>query len=74
MKAKLTKLQVFKNAERDYLSYTKTYENILGSHKKYRAEYGVSEVEANFKKQEDYAKKRLMDLKKRMDKAKLDMI
>lgn len=74
MKAKLTKLQVFKNAERDYLNYKKTYQDILDSHKKYRAEYGVSEVEANFKKQEDYAKKRLADLKKRMDKAKLDMI
>lgn len=74
MKAKLTKLQVFKNAERDFLNYKKTYENIVDSHKKYRAEYGVSEVEANFKKQDDYAKKRLSDLKKRMDKAKLDMI
>lgn len=74
MKAKLTKLQIFKNAERDYLGYKRTYEDIVESHKKYRAEYGISEVEMNFKKKEELAKKRLADLKKKMDKAKLDLI
>ncbi|MGL4980806.1 MAG: hypothetical protein ACRCZ9_09320 [Fusobacteriaceae bacterium] len=74
MKAKLTKQQVFNNAERDYNNYKKTHQEILDSHKKYRAEYGSSEVEMNFKKQEDFAKKRLADLKKKMDKAKLALI
>lgn len=74
MKAKLTKEQVFKNAERDYLNYKRTYADIVESHKRFRAEYGVSEAETNFKRKEESARMRLGDLKRKMDKAKLDLI
>lgn len=74
MKAKLTKEQVFKNAERDYLGYKRIYADLVESHKRFRSEYGVSEAETNFKKHEESARKRLGDLKKKMDKAKLDLI
>lgn len=73
MKAKLTKLQVFKNAEREFLNFNKNHEELLESHKRYRAEYGVSEVEANFKKKEELSKKRLEQFRSKMQKAKLAM-
>ncbi|MGL4533653.1 MAG: hypothetical protein ACRC0V_03615 [Fusobacteriaceae bacterium] len=73
MKAKLTKLQVFKNAEREFLNYQKNHENLLASHKKYRLEYGISEVEVNLKRKEELSKKRLENFKIKMKKAKLDM-
>ena len=71
MKAKLSKKQIFNNAERDFNNYQRIHANLLESHEQYRKEYGTDETEANFRKQEDFSKKKLNDLKKRFEKAKL---
>ncbi len=73
MKARLSKKQIFNNAERDYHNFERIHATLLENHEKYRKEYGRDEAEGNFKKQEDFSKKRLNDLKKRFEKAKLDM-
>lgn len=73
MKARLSKLQIFKNAEIAFINAEKNYFELLDKHKKYRLEYGVSEVEKDFKKQSDIAKRKVDQARQKMKKAKDDL-
>lgn len=68
---RLSKKQILKNAENNYLSYLKQYEMLKESHEKYRKNYGKTpDVESNFKKEIDFKWKKLQEFKRKYEVAK----